>query len=76
MRKQENDVILERCSLFQQMQIWPVTEVLDYQGWLRNFTKEEKPIAKKILNAFMYFPQPMINHMLITSVGYAGKEIG
>ena len=75
MRKQENDFVLERCSLFQQMQIWPVTEVIDYQGWLRNFSKEEKTIAKKILSAFMYFPQPMINHMLITSVGYAGKEI-
>lgn len=75
MRKQENDMILERCSLFRQMQIWPVSESLDYQGWLRNFSKEEIPIAKKILSAFMYFPQPMINYMLITSVGYAGREI-
>lgn len=69
------DNTLDRCSLFQQMQIWPLSSELDYNGWLRNFSKEELPIAKRILNAFIYFPQPMINQMLISAVGYAGKVI-
>jgi hypothetical protein len=47
--------------------------VLNYKGWLDNFTdSEERKIACLILDFFMFYPKTMLNQMLKSVVGYAG----
>jgi hypothetical protein len=65
---------IERADFFQQIQIWPLNNVLNYKGWLNNFSEpKEQEIACHILNFFMFYPKAMINQMLKTLIGYCGN---
>lgn len=67
--KYVNDV-LERGSYFRHVQLWPLAETFDYEGWLDNFIgPDEKYIAARMLSFFMYFSSKMIDRMLYDAIG-------
>lgn len=67
---------ISRANFFRDIQIWPLSRYLDYKGWLNNFTEgEERNIACKILDFFMFYPKSFIDNMLISSIGYTGHII-
>ena len=48
-----NTLIYERGKLFRDVQVWPLSTELDYDGWLRNFTVDsDRAIAAQILDFF------------------------
>jgi hypothetical protein len=64
---------IDKATFFRSLQIWPLNDVLNYKGWLDNFTDtEERKIACHILDFFMFYPKNMLNQMLKSVVGYAG----
>ena len=70
------NTVIEKSDFFRNIHIWPVKSALNYKGWLDNFsTLEEKEIASKILNFFIFFPKQMIFQMLKTVVGYCGEYL-
>ena len=67
------DATINKSSFFRDLQIWPLNDVLNYKGWLDNFTdSEERVIACHILDFFMFYPNAMLNQMLNTTIGHAG----
>jgi hypothetical protein len=65
---------IERADFFRRIQTWPLNDVLNYKGWLNNFsTLEEKVIASHILKFFTFYPDSMINQMLKAVIGYCGE---
>jgi len=56
---------LNRSRYFQDVQIWPINNKLNYEGWLSNFkTDEEKRIGNTLLNSFIYYSDNMINELM------------
>lgn len=70
-----NNMTLERCKLFRSMQIWPIANELDYEGWLSNFKEADLYYAELILNFFMFFSKPMIKKLVGTAIGNAGYHL-
>lgn len=68
---EEND-LMERFRYYRETQIWPLAKDLNYEQWLENFSDDEKDIAKRILDFFIYIPDGFINHMLATVLGKCG----
>lgn len=67
----ENDLI-KRFRYYRETQIWPLAKEFNYEQWLNNFTKDEKEIAKQILDYFIYIPDGFINQMFATVLGKCG----
>lgn len=68
-----DDDTLIRSHFFQTIQAWPLSEDLNYKGWLQNFSDgEEKKIARLILDFFVFYSHRMVNQMLKESVSKAG----
>lgn len=66
----------ERSQFFQTVQAWPLTNELNYDGWLKNFEKaKDRKIASLILDFFIYYPENMVDQMLRASVGKAGFHL-
>ncbi len=64
----------ERGKQFRDFQVWPLSTELDYDGWLRNFSNDsDRVLAEHILDFFTYYSKKMVNQMLATSVGGAGR---
>jgi hypothetical protein len=69
-----NLLAVERADFFRRIQIWPLNDVLNYKGWLNNFSiPEEKVIASHILKFFTFYPDAMLNQMLKAVIGYCGE---
>lgn len=63
----------EKGKFFRDVQVWPLSTELDYDGWLGNFSDDsDRVIAEHILDFFTYYSKKMVNQMLATSVGSAG----
>jgi hypothetical protein len=68
--------ILEKSEFFRTIHAWPLNDVLNYKGWLDNFSnQDERDIASHILDFFIFYPRPMINQMLKTVIGYCGEAL-
>lgn len=61
-----------KFKFYQDIQLWPKAHDFNYKGWLDNFSKEERPLAEKILDFFVYFPDDIIHQLFRTVVGRAG----
>lgn len=62
--------VKRRGSFFRQVQIWPLSDTFDFEGWLDNFVGvDESYIAARMLSSFMYFPSKMIDRMLYDVIG-------
>jgi hypothetical protein len=67
------DVTMRKSSFYRDLQIWPLNDVLNYKGWLDNFTDlEERKIACHILDFFIFYPKEMLNQMLNAVIGHVG----
>ncbi|MES2276779.1 MAG: hypothetical protein V4592_12205 [Bacteroidota bacterium] len=63
----------ERAKFFQTVQAWPLSDDLNYDGWLKNFKEgEERKIACTILDFFTHYSAKMVEQMLRTSVSNSG----
>jgi hypothetical protein len=57
--------VLNKCEYFTDVQLWPITSVLDPVGFLENFTPDEAEYAVHLLNAFVFMSDMVINHMFM-----------
>ena len=58
---------------YRNVQLWPLADEFNYEAWLNNFAEgEERDIAIKILDFFMFFPDSLINQMFATVIGKCG----
>lgn len=65
--------ITERMKTFREMLLLPKPNGLDFESWLDNFQEQdEKELAARILNHFIYFSDDLIDQMLRTAVGRCG----
>ena len=66
---------LERGSYLRKIGVWPASDVF-YADWLSNFeTLDDRYVASKILNNFLYYSKPMVAKLLHDSVGSAISAI-
>jgi len=76
MPKEEPEIYseaVERAKFFQTVQTWPLSDELNYDGWLSNFKiGQERDIACGILDFFTHYSAKMVNQMLKTSVSNSG----
>lgn len=64
---------LTKCKYYRDIRLWPLSDEFNYDQWLANFQEgEERDIAMRILEFFTYFPDAIINQMLITVIGKCG----
>lgn len=64
---------VNKSSFFRDLQVWPLSDVLNYKGWLNNFCDpKEKEIACHILDFFIFYPRNMVNELLRKVIGHAG----
>lgn len=62
---------LERGSYLRKIGVWPSSDVF-YADWMSNFkTLDDRYVASKILNNFLYYSKPMVAKLLHDSVGSA-----
>ncbi|HEX4693557.1 phosphoribosyltransferase-like protein [Sphingomonas sp.] len=67
---QELNVALlsEKCSDFAKFQIWPLRTRLDARAWLGNFQDDDLPLARHLLNAFMYFNDDLTRQLFVAAL--------
>jgi hypothetical protein len=66
----------ERATFFQTVHAWPLSEELNFAGWLQNFSEgKDRKIACHILNFFTYFPERMVDQMMRVAVGKLGNYL-
>ncbi|MDF2432027.1 MAG: hypothetical protein JWP44_1658 [Mucilaginibacter sp.] len=64
---------IARAKFFQTVHAWPLSEDLNYDGWLKNFNEgEERNIACNMLDFFIHYSSKMVEQMLKTSVSNSG----
>lgn len=78
MAASEEDVYMrnmrDRAKFFQNVHVWPLSEHLNYNGWLNNFSDgRERTVAAHILDFFTYYPSRMVDKLLRISIGQAGQ---
>lgn len=67
--------VLQRCSFFRRTQVWDASEV-KFEGWIENFSGEdERFLAAKILNGFIYYSKSMVNRLLYDAIGNVIADI-
>lgn len=68
---------IDRYKYFRDVQLWPLTNEFNFQGWLKNFESniQDYELACHIMDFFNYFPKNIVDQMLISSVGRAGYEL-
>lgn len=60
----DREFVLKRCTYFAGVKLWPtVGEGLDPVGWLSNFEAGEERHALYLLNAYLYFPERIIDRV-------------
>lgn len=58
----------EKCSDFATFQIWPLRSRLDARTWLGNFEEEDLPLARHLLNAFIYFSDDLTRQLFVAAL--------
>ncbi len=64
--KINREFILAKCEYFSDIQIWPLPEKLNPEGWLSNFNQDDENEMKHafhLLNSFIYYSETLINQM-------------
>ena len=59
--------VLDKCDYFSSVQLWPTLERLDPEGWLQNFTKDERPYAVHLLNFFSFFSERLVESLFTST---------
>src|SRR5581483_9747603 len=61
-------LVLSKCRFFAEVGVWPLRSRLNPQGWLDNFTEQERPHAIHMLDIFMYFNGYLVDAMFAGAV--------
>jgi len=48
--------LLTKFKFYQEIQLWPKAADFNYEGWLENFDSDERALAEKIIDFFVYIP--------------------
>lgn len=59
--------VLAKCDYFVDVQLWPLHSHVDPRRWLQNFTDEERPYAIHLLNALLYYAEPLIDQLFVAA---------
>lgn len=72
-----NTDITEKAKYYQEMNLWPRMQKLNYRGWLKNFedNQEDLELAKLILDFFIYYNEDFVEQMIIAVVGKCGYKL-
>ena len=62
-----SDFVLPKCEYFVNVQLWPTEQHLNTGSWLGNFLPEEQDYALHLLNAFLFFPEPLTKQLLFAT---------
>ena len=73
-RELREATIRSKCEYFVDVQLWPIHERLDVEGWLRNFSPGD-PHALHLLNGFMYYPDYLLNPMVMRALKQLSTEV-
>lgn len=62
-------VVLEKCQAFVRLSIWPRSEKLDYNRWLKNFEgSRDKIFALHLLDGFTFYSHELCLAMMRSSI--------
>lgn len=64
--------LFSKLNFFQEIQMLPKAADFNYEGWLDNFDSNERSIAERILDFFVYIPEDITNQLFRTVIGKAG----
>lgn len=64
--------LLSKFRFYQEIQLWPKAADFNYEGWLENFDSDERALAEKIMDFFVYIPEDITNQLFRTVIGKAG----
>ena len=67
--------LLTKFKFYQEIQLWPKAADFNYEGWLENFDSDERALAEKIIDFFVYIPDDITNQLFRTVIGKAGLAI-
>lgn len=63
----------KQFKYYRDTHLWPLADDFNFEEWLNNFAEgEERDIAIRILDFFMFFPESLVNQMLATVIGKCG----
>ena len=57
------DFVISKCDYFVDVQLWPIEQKLNPQGWLSNFLPDEMEYAVHLLDAFLYFSEDLTKQL-------------
>lgn len=60
-------IVLSKCNFYVDTHLWPLKSKLDPEGWLNNFTADEREFAIHLLNGFMYFSNDLVDQLFIAA---------
>jgi hypothetical protein len=55
------DDVLRKCAYFIDVQLWPLKNRVNPDGWLKNFTADELQYATMLLNGFFYLSEGVVD---------------
>ena len=56
--------VTSRVEFLTDVGVWPISEIVDPNGWLTNFRECEKPFAMNLLNVFFFYNENLVNALL------------
>lgn len=59
--KVTKEFVLQKCTYFANVQLWPLKEAVDPERWLQNFETQEMEYAIHLLNQFNYFAEHLVD---------------
>jgi hypothetical protein len=62
------DRVLEKCTYFLDVRVWPLHAAVNPQQWLGNFEKHELEYALHLLDSFIYFSEEAVDALLKAGV--------
>jgi hypothetical protein len=54
---------MSKCRLFSDIQVWPISSIVNPEGWLGNFDPGDQDHAVHLLNSFMYFSEVLTDEI-------------
>lgn len=69
------EFVLNKCNFFVETHIWPLKNKLDPEGFLSNFSPQERVYAVHLINSFMYYSDFLLDNLLISVIRGLSKFV-
>jgi hypothetical protein len=69
------EVVLKNCDYFTAVQLWPLKDRLNPDGWLANFRGDEIELAVHLLNRFTFFARPLIDSIFASGFTALSRRV-